>query len=387
MSKDDAVKSDIEHGGDSRKPTETRYEASNIRVRRNSPVKHDVQNVDYRKSIIAGLAENGPRKVSLNLPAYQPHPSSNFLPSSYANVRMQKGPPSVSATTQSSSGFAQAQSNDGPVKVHMPQSTGNTFPNQMDGMNSFDHLMASNISPSLPSNDGEIAVPSGEVHKGKQGDANADEMFSNDQFEELRYMLRWNFEQMQNMNKEDAAKLEREEEQTTLPKSVDVVIGDAETGNENVVDQIDKKFARRMSPCDQKQLFSPHTVPSTHTPSLPTSYSHTQTYSPLPFELSGKFRDWEDDILKELRNRFYSCCEECKKKVMDRVSPCSSRSLPDSSQPPLSATSPPTIILPSSRPADRDIARKLQELVDSLSLEQKRNLARIYSQLPKRITL
>lgn len=396
-----AANSDKSDGDKKKKPKETRYEANYSRVRRNSPVTRDM---GYRKSFDGnGSGDMGPRKVPLGLPNYQnqatptarptwmraqnaptsasassgrPFSSSGgntvengqkSSPYSYANYRIQKTPSSYDGS-QIASHRSQGLSNDA---SEPSRSAASTLSSQMDSnTNSFDHLMAKNsVIDSNPSMNVEHDVSAAAMHNDFIDNV-ADESYIDDQFQEVRNLLKWNFEKLQN----EQPVADQPIEQSTLPSSADVTLTDDENDDLIDADHNDKKFARRVSPCDQKLLFSPHT-PSIPSYTSPSSY----TYSSLPYELPGKLRNWEDDILKELRNRFYSCCEECKKKVMEKVAYCPPQTRADPQAAPLEP------ITPKPKIGDRDVAKKLQELVDSLSLEQKRNLARIYSKLPKQI--
>lgn len=448
MNEESLVGSVKDHTDGHKQPKESRYDANLTRVRRNSPGRPSVV---YRQPMSESVTESGPKKVSLALPGYHTstntkvrHPatmnrktstddSSAQAPTTGAPKTVNSidnGPktagnyqPDPKSYTRSSSGSnsrTQSTSADTVRRVSSVSNSGATSKvsptTKPIHTNSFDHLMLKQTTPnSQAASEMKFAAPKIEIHINEDDEDFIDEdSYVDDQFEELRDLLKWNFEQVQKsseeeeMKNEDEAPLELDdevEEPITLPKIVSNTDGADNMDDDITANDVHQKFTRRVSPCDQDKLFSPHLITTTHTPSAPSipSYSSASSSSPssssaydypLPHELPSKFRNWEDDILKELRNRFYSCCEDCKRKVMERVTYCPSsrhRDDPYRRHPILdklaaSHASGNDDQTPKLKSGDRDVARKLQELVDSLSLEQKRNLARIYSKLPKRLT-
>lgn len=68
--------------------------------------------------------------------------------------------------------------------------------------------------------------------------------------------------------------------------------------------EIDKKFARRVPPCQERLVLSPVHISNKQRPDI---------FDP------SQFKNWEYDFMREIQNRFYNCCLECKKKLLDNL--------------------------------------------------------------------
>lgn len=143
-------------------------------------------------------------------------------------------------------------------------------------------------------------------------------------------------------------------------------------------------------PEEKKPLHFIHDVHS----SPPCPLKHSYNTYPVPThnivpdpEVQAKFTHWENEIFKTLRDRFFDCCEECKRKVI-RGEPCLCPSqVPPHEQHPTYPKGPTGPDEPEEHRHPRDhesprsaehVARKISQLVQALSDGQKRNLARLY---------
>lgn len=367
-----------QHDFDSSKSTQTRYDKK-IHKRSTPTSNRDLVNT---ANLNAFLENQGPKKVSLSVPQYQSTMQSNVngaVPS--GNMRAQ----SVPSNRMPPSYYAQyAPERKNTVQVNggqaIPEASG-IPPNRV------------NIGPNPARNAVRVDVP---VQRSMPQSEEPAGSLEKTNIESSTPILNWDNDE-ETYNHMDVPKtavqnpIERHESrpqsyadqmvqtirETPAPHNADLafenveeVNGDADEQHEN--GQHFKKFIRRVSPCEQKLLFSPQK-------------NYESTYYHYDSELPNKFRNWEDDILKELRNRFYSCCEECKKKVLDGMHCKCPSANPSPPSPP--NPSRPRPILPEVISADGDeaqVAQQLQLIVDSLSLEQKRNLARLYNRIPKR---
>lgn len=370
-----------QHNIESSKSTQTRY-AKNIQKRSTTPSNRELVNA---ASLNAFLENQGPKKVSLNVPQYQLTMQSNSNRAvSNGNIRSQNMP----AGRAPSSSYGQTMIDTSRVPVNRVKVDQNTVVNR--------NAMRTDKSMQLAKDLKESA------QKTSTEDSNQIQNWNDD--EETFHIS----DESKTATPEEIVKHEprpalyADQKPQTIPKTMpqgilhntdfafdNIEDIDVDTNEENDNDQHFKKFIRRVSPCEQKLLFETEKI---------SNYPSTTYYHQFNSELSNKFKNWEEDILKELRNRFYSCCEECKKKVLENCR-CSSSIptvpvLPTPGQPrpptpgqPRPSTPGQPRLLPLTISADGNeaqLAQQLQLLVDSLSPEQRRRLAQFYNRMPKR---